>query len=45
MKILYYFLFCFILFTVISCKKKATLFEQVPSSYSGYHKQTGADAL
>jgi hypothetical protein len=37
MKILYYFLFCFILFTVISCKKKATLFEQVPSSYSGVH--------
>ena len=37
MKIIPYFLYCFIPFLFISCKKKATLFEQVPSSYSGVH--------
>jgi len=37
MKLLTCFLFCFILFVLVSCKKKATLFEQVPSSYSGVH--------
>ncbi len=37
MKITPYFLFCFIPFLFISCKKKATLFELIPSSYSGVH--------
>ncbi|HEY8782195.1 MAG TPA: VCBS repeat-containing protein [Mucilaginibacter sp.] len=37
MKIIPWFLFCFIPFLFISCKKKATLFEQVPSSHSGVH--------
>ncbi|HEY5325801.1 MAG TPA: VCBS repeat-containing protein, partial [Mucilaginibacter sp.] len=35
MKIKPFFLYCFIPFLFISCKKKATLFERVPSSYSG----------
>src|ERR1700748_313422 len=35
MKIAPYFLYCFIPFLFISCKKKSTLFEQIPSSYSG----------
>jgi len=29
------YLYCFIPFLFISCKNKATLFEQIPSSYSG----------
>jgi len=37
MKIAPYFLYCFIPFLFISCKKKSTLFEQIPSSYSGVH--------
>src|ERR1700733_6140390 len=35
MKIIPYILYCFIPFLFISCKKKETLFEQIPSSYSG----------
>jgi hypothetical protein len=37
MKIIPYLIYCITPFIFISCKKKATLFEQVPSSYSGVH--------
>jgi hypothetical protein len=32
-----YLLLLLFLFLIVSCKKKATLFEQIPSSYSGIH--------
>src|ERR1700689_2356820 len=37
MKIHYSIYFFIILFYISSCKKKTTLFEQIPSSYSGIH--------
>ena len=37
MKIIPFYIYFFIPFLFISCKKKTTLFEQVPSSYSGVH--------
>src|SRR5947209_5158120 len=37
MKIFRYFFFLCLPLLILSCKKKGTLFEQIPSSYSGVH--------